>query len=55
MIGFQLPQLSAPDPDVFGEGGIDALGLASIAGSLADLIAPKVTDRMQNATPDSSR
>ena len=49
MIGLQLPQLSAADPDLFGEGGIDALGLASLAGSLADLIAPTVTDRMQNA------
>ena len=38
--------LTAPDPEQSGEGGLDPLGLASLADRLADTIAPGVTARM---------
>ncbi|WP_157592145.1 hypothetical protein [Solirubrobacter soli] len=44
--GLTLPFVSAPDPDVSGEGSLDPLGLARIADRLADEIAPEVTARM---------
>jgi hypothetical protein len=47
VIGLQLPQLTAADPDLLGEGSLDPLGLAPLADKLADLIAPEVSDRMK--------
>lgn len=44
--GLRLPFLSEHDPEVGAEGGIDPLGLASIADRLADSIAPGITARM---------
>lgn len=44
--GLTLPHLSAPDPEVAGEGSLDPLGLAAIADRLAEEIAPDVRARM---------
>jgi hypothetical protein len=41
-----IPFLTEADPDNFGEGSLDPLGLASIADRLAEHIAPNVTARM---------
>lgn len=40
------PFLSEADPDQFGEGSLDPLGLAAVAEHLAEQIAPGVTARM---------
>lgn len=41
-----LPFLTEEDPDAFGEGSLDPLGLSAIADRLADEIAPDITARM---------
>ncbi len=41
-----IPYRSESDPEVQGEGSIDPLGLATVAGHLADWILPGVTARM---------
>jgi hypothetical protein len=40
LTGFSLPELSAFDPPVEGEGSIDPMGLAAISDQLADLSCP---------------
>ena len=42
----QLPRLSAYDPGAVGEGGLDPLGLASVADRIANLLAPGLRARM---------
>jgi hypothetical protein len=44
--GLTLPFLTSPDPDLLQEGSLDPLGMARLAGLLADEIAPEVTARM---------
>jgi len=44
--GLQLPHLSTHDPELFGEGTLDPLGLASLSNRLAEEIVPWVTARM---------
>lgn len=44
----QLPRLSKYDPGVTGEGGLDPLGLASVADRIADRLAPGIRARMSN-------
>lgn len=44
----QFPRLSAYDPGATGEGGLDPLGLASIADRIADNLAPGIRARMIN-------
>src|SRR4051794_1335575 len=45
--GLILPQLSAFDPPVAGEGSLDPMGLAAISDRLADVLVPGVRARMQ--------
>jgi hypothetical protein len=40
MQGLTLPRLSASDPEVAGEGGLDPLRLSPLADRLANEIAP---------------
>lgn len=42
----QMPRLSAYDPGVEGEGGLDPLGLSPVADRLADVLVPGVRARM---------
>jgi len=42
----QFPRLSQYDPGVTGEGGLDPMGLASVADRIADLLAPGLRARM---------
>lgn len=42
----QLPRLSAYDPGATGEGGLDPLGLGSIADRIADVLVPGLRARM---------
>src|SRR4051812_22259050 len=44
--GIALPELSAADPEVAGEGGIDPLGLGAFADRLAEAMVPHVRARM---------
>jgi len=46
LAGLTLPQLSAFDPPVAGEGSLDPLGLAAFADRLANAIVPDVRARM---------
>lgn len=46
MQGLTLPRLSASDPEVAGEGGLDPLRLGPLADRLANEIAPDVRARM---------
>jgi hypothetical protein len=45
--GLTLPDLSAFDPPVAGEGSLDPVGLAAISDRLADRLAPGLRARMQ--------
>ena len=45
LTGFSLPELSAFDPPVEGEGSIDPMGLAAISDRLADLSAHEPAGR----------
>lgn len=45
--GLVLPQLSAFDPAVAGEGSLDPMGLAAISDRLADVLVPGLRARMQ--------
>lgn len=45
---YQLPRLSAYDPGAVGEGGLDPLGLASVADRIANLLAPGLRARMSS-------
>ena len=45
--GLVLPQLSAFDPPVAGEGSLDPMGLAAISDRLADVLVPGLRARMQ--------
>ena len=45
--GLILPQLSAFDPPVAGEGSLDPMGLAAISDRLADALVPGLRARMQ--------
>ncbi len=47
LAGFTLPELSAYDPPVAGEGSIDPMGLAAISDRLADRLVPGLRSRMQ--------
>jgi hypothetical protein len=47
LTGFSLPELSAFDPPVAGEGSIDPMGLAAISDRLADLLVPGLRARMR--------
>jgi hypothetical protein len=47
LTGFSLPELSAFDPPVEGEGSIDPMGLAAISDRLADLLVPGLRARMR--------
>ena len=47
LVGFELPELSAYDPSVEGEGSLDPMGLAAISDRLADRLVPGVRARMQ--------
>ena len=47
LAGFTLPELSAYDPPVAGEGSLDPMGLAAISDRLADRLVPGVRARMQ--------
>jgi hypothetical protein len=42
----QLPRLSAFDPGAAGEGGLDPLGLGSVADRIANVLAPGIRARM---------
>jgi len=46
-VGFELPFLTDPDPDVLGEGTLDPMGLARFADRLADQLVPDMAARMQ--------
>lgn len=46
--GLTLPQLSAFDPPVAGEGSLDPLGLAALADRLANAMVPDVRARMRH-------
>jgi len=46
MAGLTLPQLSAFDPPVAGEGSLDPMGLAALSDRLADRLVPGVRARM---------
>lgn len=45
--GFTLPELSAYDPPVAGEGGLDPMGLAAISDRLADRLVPGLRSWMR--------
>lgn len=45
--GLTLPELSAYDPPVAGEGSLDPIGLAAISDRLADRLVPGIRSRMQ--------
>jgi hypothetical protein len=45
--GLSLPQISAYDPPIFGEGSLDPMGLAAISDRLADRLIPGIRARMQ--------
>ena len=45
--GLVLPQLSAFDPAVVGEGSLDPMGLAAISDRLANVLVPGLRARMQ--------
>src|SRR5262245_26856485 len=45
--GLTLPELSAYDPLVAGEGSLDPMGLAAISDRLADRLVPGLRSRMQ--------
>lgn len=45
--GLALPELSAFDPPVSGEGSLDPMGLAAISDRLADRLVPGMRSRMQ--------
>jgi hypothetical protein len=45
--GLTLPELSAYDPPVAGEGSLDPMGLAAISDRLADRLVPGLRSRMQ--------
>ena len=47
LTGFSLPELSAFDPPVEGEGSLDPMGLAAISDRLADLLIPGLRARMR--------
>ena len=47
LAGLALPELSAYDPPVEGEGSLDPMGLAAISDRLADRLVPGVRARMQ--------
>ena len=47
LAGFTLPELSAYDPPVAGEGSLDPMGLAAISDRLADRLVPGLRARMQ--------
>lgn len=47
LTGFTLPELSAYDPPVAGEGSLDPMGLAAISDRLADRLVPGLRARMQ--------
>jgi len=47
LAGLTLPELSAYDPPVAGEGSLDPMGLAAISDRLADRLVPGVRSRMQ--------
>jgi hypothetical protein len=47
LAGFTLPDLSAYDPPVAGEGSLDPMGLAAISDRLADRLVPGLRARMQ--------
>jgi hypothetical protein len=42
----QLPRLSAYDPDVTGESGLDPLGFSAVADRIADVLVPGLRARM---------
>lgn len=42
----QMPRLSAYDPGAEGEGGLDPLGLSSVADRIADVLVPGIRARM---------
>ena len=46
LAGFTLPELSAYDPPVAGEGSLDPMGLAAISDRLANRLVPGVRARM---------
>ena len=48
LAGFELPQMTAWDPGVSGEGSLDPMGLAAISDRLADRLVPGVRARMQS-------
>ena len=45
--GLSLPEISAFDPPVAGEGSLDPMGLAALSDRLADLLVPGIRSRMQ--------
>jgi hypothetical protein len=47
LAGLTLPELSAYDPPVAGEGSLDPMGLAAISDRLADRLVPGLRARMQ--------
>jgi hypothetical protein len=47
LTGFSLPELSAFDPPVEGEGSLDPMGLAAISDRLANLLIPGMRARMR--------
>lgn len=48
LAGLALPELTAWDPGVTGEGSLDPMGLAVISDRLADQLIPGVRARMQS-------
>ena len=47
LAGFTLPQQSAYDPPIEGEGSIDPMGLAALSDRLANRLVPGVRARMR--------
>jgi hypothetical protein len=48
LAGFALPEITAWDPGVSGEGSLDPMGLGALSDRLADRLVPGVRARMQS-------